>query len=130
MEKGFPLPISSRSIQGIPKLENVESPKLSPRDNSGPNSPRGQDSNAILYVQQVFKTFDIQRERENANPAFEIFYDPLQKRLIYLRFVHLYIFQPYAPNKDNNPLYFQLPSKLYIHIYIYIHIYNIYIVTM
>jgi len=46
-----------------------------------------------------------------SDSEFDLFYDPLQKRIILYQTINVYAFEPFERTKDPNPVYFQLPSK-------------------
>ena len=63
-------------------------------------------SQGMIFLAKEYKiwTKDIEGE-------YELFYDPLQKRIVILHEVDIYVFEKYDRMKDPNPIYFQLPSK-------------------
>jgi hypothetical protein len=64
------------------------------------------DNESVLYLMQVYKPWAFEEDS-----ATDVFYDPLEKRIIFLKEVHAYIFEQFNTNKDNNPVYYQLPTK-------------------
>jgi len=64
------------------------------------------DIKGILFIAQRYKLWDFKSEGD-----YSVFYDQLQKRIIFLQSANVYAFQCYDKNKDPNPIYFLLPSK-------------------
>ena len=64
------------------------------------------DTQKILFLAQRYKLWNLKNEGE-----YDTFYDPLQKRIIFLQSTNVYAFERYDRVKDSNPIYFLLPSK-------------------
>lgn len=64
------------------------------------------DTEGILYLIQTHKLWNLSPEGE-----YDVFYDPLQRRMVFLQVVHVYAFEIFDKSKDSNPVYFRLPNK-------------------
>ncbi len=67
---------------------------------------RSIDTEGILFLIQTHKLWNLSPEGD-----FESFYDPLQRRLVFLQLFNIYAFEPYNNERDSNPVYFRLPYK-------------------
>ena len=63
-----------------------------------------QNEGEILYLIQTHKPWKFTEDKNS-----QTFYDPLQKRIIFLLSYSVYAFELYEKNKDANPIYFMLP---------------------
>ena len=67
---------------------------------------KGKGMKGLCLLAQQYKVWDIQKGGE-----WEIFYDPLKRRVVILQSTHIYAFERYSRAEDSNPIYFCLPSK-------------------
>eukprot|EP00826_Nyctotherus_ovalis_P021048 TRINITY_DN16720_c0_g2_i7.p1 TRINITY_DN16720_c0_g2~~TRINITY_DN16720_c0_g2_i7.p1 ORF type:complete len:106 (+),score=19.71 TRINITY_DN16720_c0_g2_i7:167-484(+) len=63
------------------------------------------DNEGALYLVQSHSPW------KTSDSDFDLFYDPLQKRIVAFQTVNIYVFESLERRKDPNPVYFQLPSK-------------------
>lgn len=64
------------------------------------------ETKGILFLLQTHNPWNLSKEG-----PYEIFYDPLQKRVILLQSIFVYAFEIHDRSKDPNPVYFTLPVQ-------------------
>eukprot|EP00826_Nyctotherus_ovalis_P051177 TRINITY_DN6381_c0_g1_i1.p1 TRINITY_DN6381_c0_g1~~TRINITY_DN6381_c0_g1_i1.p1 ORF type:complete len:564 (+),score=132.75 TRINITY_DN6381_c0_g1_i1:34-1725(+) len=70
------------------------------------NEKETKAAQGLVFLARGYKVWNAEIE-----DVYEMFYDPLQKRVVVLQGTNVYAFEKYERMKDPNPVYFQLPAK-------------------